>query len=514
MYNQFLTTSSLNNLHDVQKVMSMPISDKLYNMINLDNFYENSRVKDTFNRFLKKSKSSSIKLIGKIDKPFNPAVKNSIFNMDGLHSKGTYINKEYNKLNKETVYTVQVSDFDLFFKLHFYYAATNLNINKFINNTINRFNTIIGYNIDEQRVKFLERIQKGVENCFSIHFVVYNLNRSSPKGPKEPNGPKEFTELANQGCYNTSSGYTALYITHNNRQNVMLVSRIPEAMGLFTHELGHLLGIDFETPIITDKRSTISGMVSPFSVTSTHLTKLKKLPIKLDVNMTEAICNTNTTFIHTICNALEVDKSDDSYETFKNMFKVEILYAIYHSAKILHQSGYNSFDDFFNCRSSIKYKQKAYLFEYTVVRSFMLLLYPQLCELMTFSGYIKFKLAEDKIYDSEMQPIDATDKWIKFIDITLNLMTDKTDKTDKLRNIYRQIFDSFIEIIKSTTINKNTFIESSCGDINMEYFCIDLDYVKMNGNMVGGGSINYYKKYIKYKQKYAQLKNYSTQHTI
>lgn len=502
---KYLSISSVNNLIDVNDILNTNISKQLFDIMELNKFFNNNKVRSTYNRFYTSYHTQNITILSKEEEEFDPkninkyikkyGIDPEVFKIDGIINGK--ISKEFNKLNKLVIYNVKHNN--TVYQLFFYHT----NNHALILALLKRFNTIIGYNKDEKRLKF-------IGDSFKIHFILYPVGRSTYKQVKNIDDlDKEMEMVKRNGCYNCSSGYTMFYVDYNTNNTTMMVSRVSEALGLFTHELGHLLGMDLEIPIENDSTKTISGVYGGRVLTDDQLEKLNKLnlPVDMEVNMTESLCNTNTTFIHSICNAIELaDKVDtNNYKLFEELFKIEILYAIYHSAKILYWLNYNDFDSFFNGKSDIVYKQKAYLFEYTIVRSFMLMIYPKLFDIMSYDndrGYMKFKLDKDDIYDKNKLTVTMKNKWDKYIDNTLDLMV--IDKKNGLRLLYEKIFNLFIEKVRSTNTNKNTYVENSCGNINMEYFCIDRNYGEF---LLDGGNCNFYEeKYMKYKKKYLQLK--------
>lgn len=504
-----LTISSYNNLIDVEDVMNSSIGKEFLKAVGTDSIFNNKTLQTTFKRFYDCYKTDNIDIISKDITDFTDISElESIINSGGfgLGDMTTHIKK----LDKRCLVDVKLKELDLYFRLYIYYKDSNSSSINFI---IKRLDTILGYNKDENRVKFLaEALQK---NPFSIYFILYPVGRTTYKRyQKDP--IKEMNKLANQGCYNASSGYTIMHIDGDNINNKrhshynMLVTRIPEMLGLFTHELGHLLGYDFEVPIKeTSKQTIYTSSYAIFGGLRLNNNDLN-LPLQsnMDIHLSEAFCNTNTTLIHTICNALNLCESqkqihdyEKCYDLFKSLYKIELFYAIYHSAKILYWLGYNNFDDFFNGKSKIVYKQKAYLFEYTIIRSFILLIYNDLINKMSVDkneGFLKFKLNNDDVYTGTNKG-----RFIKDIDDKLNnikktlvdLMTNQ--EPNIIRDSYAKVFDLFIKKIEETDTNKNSY--NGCGDINMEFFCIDQNSISMKG---GSLNIDYKRKYLKYKTKY------------
>lgn len=434
-----LTEESKGNLNDISNITnSYPFelkSDKLESLFDdikrsYDN-YNNINIINT-RRFNPKS-DDSIKLL------------RDIFTVDGLNNRSSTVYKEYNKLNK--YYEKRLEYGDIRFKLKFYFKDNS----SYIIPIIKRFDCIMRLYENTSRFNHIRSCMQ--DNTFEIYFLLYPVNRETPSN-RTTRPYTDLQKLKSNGTYNCSSGYTSFF----NSNHHILVTRIPESLGLLVHELGHLLGWDLSTTVKNEDMCTISGMVSKHIFTDEQEIYLKRLPLEnRDIVPSEAFCNTYSTIIHSICNTLELG---GNFYDFINILKDEIMYSIYHSAKILYYLGYNSYKDFFMTPDNkLRYIQSAYLFEYTILRSFML-------------------INLGMIMDLGFEPKNVNN----ILNIALKGITTYNRE-------YEKIFNDFISKIREKDI------------LNMEYFAYDISIHPQ----LGGFNVNYYDQYIKYKRKYLEL---------
>jgi len=435
-----LTNSSLDNYKDVQYVKNKVGGEGIHNKNNLlkyrdiYNFVENMYTQTGLYRVEKEK-----------EKVFDPKSEYSnrllqeVFTIDGLNNPDSKVSKEYFKLNME--YTDKIVVDDIIFVLNFYY--THEDVYNLISVIMRRFKVLMNIYSGSDRLKHIRECLGN--KPFRVYFLLYDVNRYVPD-IRSDDIYNDIRKLKDNGTYNCSSGYTAFF---SDRRR-MLISRIPECLGLLTHELGHLLGWDLTTTVKSGNLCTLSGMVQQYDF-SGAIKYLEKLPLKSkDIIPYEIYCNTFTTILHTICNSIEAGKS---YDKFVEMVIDEIYYSIYHSAKILYYHGYDSYKDFFmNSENKLKYVQNAALFEYTIVRSFILL-----------------NLLENGTIVKEL--------------------TDMLHYMTTYNKLYESIFDNFVGVIK----NKKK--------LNMEYFLYDINYSERKYEQ-RGGNIDYYRLYKIYYKMY------------
>ena len=501
----YITTSSKHNLQTIREIMNNNPDEikQFIKQIGVEKFVSNERVIKTIETFQTLYDNIIVPktIVTKFD-PFNLNKKlEEILMIDGIDNKESFVYKEFVKLNKSSLYQITING--LKFNITMFHNNDN-GLNEMI---IKRMMVLLQYGKDSKR---FNNLKKTIKDSFDIYLVLYPLNRATYKTVKNYRKIKqELHKLKVKGCYNCSSGYTSFMVFKDTDKSIhdsatMLMTRIPEMLGLTTHEIGHLLGWDFEVFVEKPEYYSTTGMQRMNKLTAEHNTLLKELPLdsKNDVVFPEVFNNTNTTIIHTICNAIEYPDNSDKLKLFKELLIIEILYSIYHSAKILVWAGFNRFESFFDNDTDMIYHQKALLFEYTIARSFVLL---------NLNGYIKNIVGNPLtflIIDGDNVTKEYTDKRNGMITDILTLMTGQSD----IKESYKVIYNLFNDYLQNLEIEEssNNDCKDTCGKINMEYFCIDLlplNEVSTFKVQTGNGYINYYDKYQKYKKKYLALKN-------
>lgn len=439
--NEALSKESKENLDKVNEVnYEKNLSDiseirELYDQLKA--IYDNYDIVNIFNTRYFDPKSDQSKIL-----------LNEIFTVDGLNNENSEVFKEYLKLNK--YYEKKLTYGNINFKLKFYFNDKS-NLLPII---IKRFHCLIKMYENTERFKHITKCMNNED--FDVYFLLYPVNRHVPfKQSKNIN--LDLKNFKNNGTYNCSSGYTTFF---GNRRH-MLMTRIPECLGLLTHELGHLLGWDLSDTVVKEDMCTLSGMVNNINLSNKQQHVINKLPLNnKNIIPYEVFCNTYTTILHTVCNSLE--KNLNFNECLK-MLNNEIIYSIYHSAKILHFNGFNSYDKFFMNSNSNKllYYQDAALFEYTILRSFLLMNLQKM-----------FKIG----YESKNKK--------KILNLAL-------ESAITYNKNYEMIFNNFIKFIKNIKYEK----------LNMEYFLYDF----ISYDQMGGRYINYHKQYLKYIRRYNRL---------
>lgn len=502
----YITTSSNNNLKTIKSIKKQnpQLINNFVNKIGLSQFVNNKTTKQTINKIEKLYAETIVQKPEIIE--FDPLNLNSvladILTIDGIDNPKSVVYKEFIKLNKQAIYNFTIND--LKFSINLFYDQNYKDISKTIETIVKRSMVLLKYGQDSKRFANLKTAL--TSDSFNIYILLYPLNRATYKTVKNYRDiNKELKDLQVNGCYNCSSGYTSFMVYKDQTKKFanMLITRLPEVQGLLTHEIGHLLGWDFEVFTETDTLYSTTGMLQTNKLTDTHNKLLQKLPLKqTKCVFAEVFNNTNTTILHSICNAIELNSGtrswDSNLELFQELLEIEILYSIYHTVKILYWAGFTTYDRFFDTDFDIKYHQKSLLLEYTIIRSFVLL---------NLNDYVKnIQLTPDQAYSFTITTDDKlTDNYTvtrnKMITEILVLMTGKSE----VKQSYKSIFNLFNSHLKDVPESDNN-CESKCGNINMEYFCIDLlPKIESETGLLEGGGINYFQKYQKYKQKYLLL---------
>ena len=256
-------------------------------------------------------------------------------------------------------------------KIFFYYSSEDEN---YISNQIERLLKIIYVFCNSFGQKIMNTI-----NNFNIRFLIIDF-------PRRLNNKFDFKELGENGIFNNSSGYT------NKQTKEMVMSRKSGLTGLLIHELIHLLDLDFH---FWD--SDIKG-VPKFDWKKDWVKNCNMLECTQSIksncgyySFTEAICNTTSSYLLAIYSGIEFH--DKIVSTKKNKFSndiknkkkirnvimlfyiIEYIHCYINSCKLLKFFGYNSYDSFFNNTSNRKFYQDAHVFEYIVLRTFIITYY-------------------------------------------------------------------------------------------------------------------------------------------
>lgn len=404
-----LTDDSRKSLNELTPIMYHPSTKKLLDSFNT--FYENDRLKHTFDA-LKKcyTNNHKIKHHTTIINPeiyFEQNLKTILTmqgynkNQEGYKSLLILTNKTNIKLkfNNTTIFNITI--------IH-----DPNNLNK-IYPIIKRFMAITKYFKTASTIQHITELE--------ITIILNNLKRCIYKNETIENSTKN-------GRFGANSAYTSFQITPENKHMKIVCTKSSQILQLLTHELGHLYG--FDMGILKNDNNNIY-----LSNNSDNHT-FKNMGIdKFMIN--ETICNTNTTIINSMCFAIE---SNSDYDNFVFINNIEIIYSIYHTAKILYVNKFDNFNKFI--KNNKTYKQTAYLFEYTITRSLLL------CHINQYMNIIQNFTSKNN--NNKQIEQDVT----KYI---FEIMNDDNE----FNNIFNNIFDEFIKIIKKQDV------------IDMEYFCID-----------------------------------------
>lgn len=479
--NKYLTKSSYHNVNDISQIINSDKAHSLFSLIGLDQCFENKNLQNTFSELCSIYQSLDNRSLSHNKKKFNPT--NSFYQEFDIPND-SLLHKGYQLLNTIDTYniTIDLNSKEVKFKINFYHTGGKSYL---IERALKRLITLIKYNYNSTVADTLPKSPKQVE----IDIVLVDVGRSSPLTDPNKKAQKE-------GTYDVSSGFTSV------DSEYMRITRTPCILNLLVHELGHLLLYDGKQLIDSNRKKYQFRILSgqQFNV-----------PINMkEIYFFETYCETNTTILSSMFNAIEISPlllKKDSYQMFQTFFKYEILYTIYHSAKILYVTGYRSFDDFFNHRNDKSYSQNARLFEYTILRSILLLYINQYIKLMDVEdNRIQFRFKDDTFKKKKGSDSSLEDIFIMYIILFINNQLDYNEEGgpegQKLQSVYEEIFNYFIDVIKKTNINTNTYPSTSYGNLNMEYHCIDFNFSDKKIE-----SDYYYDKYVKYKQKYLSTKN-------
>lgn len=195
-----------------------------------------------------KTKQQVIKIESKIYDPqeFLRSEHNKITNIQ----KDTYAYNKLSTLNTQDIYQLTYSN-NICFKLYAYYDKEYSKIQNIIQSVINRLHLIVSTFVSTNNMKYLSQIFT-CDNPMPIHLYLYPFNRNINYRINNDE-PLEYYKRNN--CSHCSSGYSNSSYAMKGSSNVFEVvcTRIPEILGLFTHEMFHILHCDTRYYITNSK---------------------------------------------------------------------------------------------------------------------------------------------------------------------------------------------------------------------------------------------------------------------
>lgn len=512
-----LTKESQKNLLIINDKRILELADKLLETYELN--YLNEAMKPILNYIVDKLKTIPVNINRISTEPYN----SEDFLMSE-HNKVTNIQintlayEKFRVLNTQDTMLITYPNINnLSFEIHFYYCNTTDKIQDVINTIINRLHLIVLTFSDYHNLKHLSQIFN-IEYPLKMYLYLYPFNRNIDYRIQDTSSLEYYKR---NNCFHCSSGYSnSNYASSslNNKKSsfVIVCTRIPEMLGLFTHEMFHVLHLDTRYYTIKNNNNNLEMQSnelddSAYKELNAVLNKYNKKVGKYQ--FLETFNNTTTTIFHTLYCSIELSDSLDTnriINLFNSLIKKEIIYSIYHTCKILHNQNINKAEEYFNVDSK-PYQQLAYLYEYTIVRSFMFINLKDYVDYLTHKDLGNFD-GNNTTQVNKLKTIVASllDNAYKSMYLTTN-------------DNYNKLFDTFVEILdesnKGNKSNKNNKSKECdvCGPVNMEYFCIDhnfdnrliLNKIDRNNSQIGGYKTNYYNKYLKYKIKYCKLKSKS-----
>lgn len=328
-------------------------------MDNHDNCYI-EKILETEKITLKKSKKYFFDLRTAYLSPPKITLKNSTFNpitdkikcgIDNLYTSGSYINTALNKLTTKTVVTLPIKTITI--TLTFYHINDFELITKCIMRTYSIISTF-GFDL---------KIYDGM----TIDMLLYDAPRiMTSHWSRDVN---EIIEIGNKSYFNCVCGYATV---RNDKFNIC-VTRKGGCLGLLTHELGHVCGLDCGSY----KNGKFSFPDDRFN--NWKLVAKKYFDVNGDVgNLFEGINNGNSSIIHAMCLSLETDT--DTRKMLRNFHKFyteELLYSIKMTVNLLKWYGYSSANQFINKNNRL-FIQTTQMLEYILVRCVYLLNFEKL----------------------------------------------------------------------------------------------------------------------------------------
>lgn len=202
-------------------------------------------------------------------------------------------------------------------------------------------------------------IKLNIFDNYNIRFLLIDFPRKL-----ENDNISSFKNLSEHGYFNNSSG------VHIKSNKELVVTRKSGIIGLLIHELIHMLGLDFCFNFNDMKHVNINNW-QKFWISNNNV-RDKSNMIE---SFIESICNTNSSYFLSIFNAIYLSSKNSLNKTlkyFKYLFYVETVYCYVQSVKVLNYFGFNNYDSFFNNTNNKIYFQNAYVFEYVILRMFLI----------------------------------------------------------------------------------------------------------------------------------------------
>ena len=394
---------------------------------------------------IKKLFNESITIIDKMNKHYKKFnMKNNIFfesqNKISMTSLLTELNNfpsfksnskdsihsEISKVNQKSSYKMIINQ-KVKCKIHFYFKNEDYSEDK-LNENVERLSKII-YVFCNSFGNFQTEI-----NNFNFRFLLIDFPRRLCLNNKQ----LSFDDLASLGLFNNSSGFTNVY------KKEMVLSRNSGLTGLLIHELIHLLHLDFNF-----WEQNIKGFDFYWKKDWMKYCNMIECSMHVKSNcgsysFTEGICNTNSSYFLAIYSGIEHFNASHSGNKLVDLNRIKNLASIYYIVEYLHSYincckvikffGFDTFNSFFNNTSNRKFYQSAHVFEYIVLRMFLitdfyLLLFPRI---KNFSQD-KNNQYENYLYQKKIN----------------NHILSKFDKYDNIESLFNIIIKSMENICKS-----------------------------------------------------------------
>lgn len=262
--------------------------------------------------------------------------------------KATEFIAEISKIKKKYIYNLQIDTINII--VTFY--SNNISFNLFHNllRIIFIFIKTFGNNID-------------IYDNYNIRLLLVDFPRKLDS--KYSYHQNQFYDISNKGYFNNSSG------VHIKSKKELVVTRKSGINGLLIHELIHMVGLDFCFNFNNMNMANIKDWENEWVSKNNIVSSNNNLG-----SFIECICNTNSSFFIAIYNSIllseQTNNSAKVIKYFKYFFYIETLYCFILSVKIINYFGFNTFESFFNNTTNKKYYQNAYVFEYVIMRMFLI----------------------------------------------------------------------------------------------------------------------------------------------
>ena len=281
-------------------------------------------------------------------------------------------------------------------------------------------------------------------NEFIFYFILYHGPRKSSKNINHGNINVDIMKLKNNICFYNSSGLTD-YIHNNYNQNYIIVSRMNGLFGLLNHELCHALHLDcipgIEILLHNNNNDNIMSLY-----------------------LNEIFSNFNASIFVTLINSL-LYFGNSTYNIFKKLLKIEIIHSFNQYIRLLHMYGFNNYHELINYNDKITNGE--YVNAYVIGRALMF------NNINIILKYIN--------YDKKIFFVNNNNNVSSIQQCFSDILLDK-----KSIDFFNTLFNCNKKIINTGNDEGINY----CGNMLMEYFCIDFDYNNNNNNINNNNNNN------------------------
>ena len=412
---------SKNNLINIKKIInSINLHDKVINIKKLKKIVNDSEpiiyeMKKNYIDF-SSSKTNKIKFVKSVRVNYDK-IRKELFGFPTFDE--TYDSEIKNKISNcknKYIYELEIDNnyFSKKIKINLFFYCSNIKNEKGLD-----------IKLAQLIYTFIKTFSRNLElyDGFNIRFLLIDFPRVLKKDLKHASLTGEF---------NNSSGVTIF------SDKELVITRKSGIIGLLIHELLHTLGLDFCYSFKDNTHANIIGWKSIW-FNSCNINKNNNIK-----SFIESICNTNSSYFLAIYTAIYLssknkNKSDKILKYFKYLFVIELFHSYIQTVQVLKSFNISSYDDFFLNTTNRFYKQDALLFEYIILRFFLLSNYYKL--LLKKMLQVNFNQYTDYNMNLEFQK-------------ELNNQTHKLIKKNNLKIIFNQILANINDLSEP-----NYFIE-------------------------------------------------------
>lgn len=330
---------SVNNLD----IINYLVSNNLINFKNFNKVVTSSKniINRMFTSFIG-YKKENLQFLGKSDTNYQK-IRKELYNYPSYNeNEAEEIKDKINEINFRFNYLLEIEDIKV--NIYYYSSKDDYKLFQRLANIIYLFIHTFSANIKDY-------------DDYNIRFLLIDF-------PRKLDSNNNFYLLGQKGYYNNSSGINMF------TKKELVVSRKSGINGLLIHELIHMVGLDFYRNPNDKNITNIDDWEKKWIKENNIL--LKKNGIS---SFAEGICNSNSSYFLAIYNAIELSAILDINKVqkyFKYFLYIEFIYSYLNAIKLFSYFNRKSYDSIFNSSNDRFYYQNAYVFEYVVLRMFIL----------------------------------------------------------------------------------------------------------------------------------------------